>query len=96
MSLLYRLLAQGNTQGSMLQQCTNKTLTIGPFRNTCKANEVSLEVEPRVVAGLNCLQPYLGHKYVIAILNRALSTVSSFLVNQYLLRIENRASQHSP
>jgi hypothetical protein len=29
----------------MLQQRTNKTLNIGPFDNTCEADEVSLEVE---------------------------------------------------
>jgi hypothetical protein len=39
------MLAQGQTQGSMLQQRTNKTLTIGPFGNTCEADEVSPEVE---------------------------------------------------
>jgi hypothetical protein len=46
------MLAQGQTQGSMLQQCTNKTLTTGPFGNTCEADEVSPEVEAGVVAGL--------------------------------------------
>jgi hypothetical protein len=46
------LLAQGQTQGSTLQQRTNKTLTTGPFNNTCEADEVSPEVEARVVAGL--------------------------------------------
>jgi hypothetical protein len=51
------LLAQGQTQGSMLQQCTNKTLTTGPFGNTCEADEVSPEVEAGVVARLKCLQP---------------------------------------
>jgi hypothetical protein len=51
------LLAQGQTQGSMLQQRTNKTLTTGPFGNTCEADEVSPEVEAGVVAGLKCLQP---------------------------------------
>jgi hypothetical protein len=50
-------LAQGQTQGSMLQQCTNKTLTTGPFGNTCEADEVSPEVEAGGVAGLKCLQP---------------------------------------
>jgi hypothetical protein len=35
---------------SMLQQRTNKTLTTSPFRNTCKADEVSPEVEAGVVA----------------------------------------------
>jgi hypothetical protein len=39
------MLAQGQTQGSTLQQCTNKTLTTGPFGNTCEADEVSPEVE---------------------------------------------------
>jgi hypothetical protein len=51
------LLAQGQTQGSMLQQCTNKTLTTDPFGNTCEADEVSPEVEVGVVVGLRCLQP---------------------------------------
>jgi hypothetical protein len=51
------LLAQGQTQGSTLQQRTNKTLTTGPFGNTCEADEVSPEVEAGVVAGLKCLQP---------------------------------------
>ena len=51
------MLAQGQTQGSMLQQRTNKTLTIDPFGNTYEADEVSPEVEAGVVAGLMCLQP---------------------------------------
>jgi hypothetical protein len=51
------LLAQGQTQGSTLQQRTNKTLTTGPFGNTCEADEVSPEVEAGVVARLRCLQP---------------------------------------
>jgi hypothetical protein len=51
------MLAQGQTQGSTLQQRTNKTLTTGPFGNTCEADEVSPEVEAGVVAGLKCLQP---------------------------------------
>jgi hypothetical protein len=53
----YKVLAQGKTQGSMLQQHTNKTLAIGPFDNICEANEVSPEVEAGVVTGLKCLQP---------------------------------------
>jgi hypothetical protein len=52
-----RVLAQGQTQGSTLQQRTNKTLTTGPFGNTCEADEVSPEVEAGGVAGLKCLQP---------------------------------------
>jgi hypothetical protein len=36
---------------------TNKSLTIGPFGNTCEADEVSPEVEEGVVARLRCLQP---------------------------------------
>jgi hypothetical protein len=51
------VLAQGQTQGSTLQQRTNKTLTTGPFGNTCEADEVSPEVEAGGVAGLKCLQP---------------------------------------
>jgi hypothetical protein len=54
---LSRVLAQGQTQGSMLQQRTKKTLTTGPFDNTYEADEVSPEVEVGVVAGLNRLQP---------------------------------------
>jgi hypothetical protein len=46
----YTFLAQGKTQGSTLQQRTNKTLTIGPFGNTYKEDEVSPEVEAGVVA----------------------------------------------
>jgi hypothetical protein len=51
------MLAQGHTQGSTLQQRTNKTPTTGSFGNTCKADEVSPEVEAGVVAGLKSLQP---------------------------------------
>jgi hypothetical protein len=51
------LLAQGQTQGSTLQQCTNKTLTTNPFGNTCEEDEVSPEVEEGGVVGLRCLQP---------------------------------------
>ena len=59
------MLAQRQTQSSTLQQCTNKTLITGPFGNTCEADEVSPKVEEWVVVGLRCLQPYMGHKYVI-------------------------------
>ena len=51
------MLAQGQTQGSTLQQRTNKTLTTSPFGNTCEADEVSPKVKAGVVAGLKCLQP---------------------------------------
>jgi hypothetical protein len=51
------ILAQGQAHGSTLQQRTKKTLTTDPFSNTCEADEVSLEVEAGVVAGLKCLQP---------------------------------------
>ena len=50
-------LAHGQTQGSMLQQHTNKTLTTDPFGNTYKTDEASLDVEAGVVVGLRCLQP---------------------------------------
>ena len=53
----YMLLAQGQTQGSTLKQCTNKTLTTVPFSNTYKENEVSPEVEAGVFARLKCMQP---------------------------------------
>jgi hypothetical protein len=51
------MLAQGQTHGSTLQQHTNKTLTTSPFENTYEADEVSLELEAGVVAGLKCIQP---------------------------------------
>jgi hypothetical protein len=51
------MLAQGQTQGSTLQQRTNKTLTTDPFGNTCEADEVSPEVGEGGVAGFKCLQP---------------------------------------
>jgi hypothetical protein len=64
------LLAQGQTQGSMLQQCTNKNLTTGPFGNTCKADEVS----PKVEAGGHYMTQVsatnMGHGYVITTLGR--------------------------
>jgi hypothetical protein len=44
------MLEQGQTQGSTLQQRTKKTLTTGPFGNTCEADEVSPEVEEGGVA----------------------------------------------
>jgi hypothetical protein len=47
---------QEQTQVSMLQQRTNKTLTTGPFSHTYEADEVSPEVEVGVVVGLKCLQ----------------------------------------
>jgi hypothetical protein len=47
------VLAQGQTQGSMLKHRTNKTLTTGPFGNTCEADEVSPELDAGVVAGLH-------------------------------------------
>jgi hypothetical protein len=43
--------------GFNAQEHTNKTLTTGPFGNTCEVDEVSPEVEAGVVAGLKCLQP---------------------------------------
>ena len=46
--------ATGVDPGFSAQECTNKTLTTGPFGNTCKANEVSPEVEAGVVARLRC------------------------------------------
>jgi hypothetical protein len=39
------ILAQGKTQGSMLQQRTKKTLTTIHFGNTCEADEASPEVD---------------------------------------------------
>jgi hypothetical protein len=57
------------------QENINKTLTTDPFGNTCEADEVSLEVEARVVAGLRCLQPYLGHRFVIIFLIAHLASV---------------------
>jgi hypothetical protein len=47
----------GEDPGFNAQECTKKSLTTGPFGNTCEADEVSPEVEVGVVAGLRCLQP---------------------------------------
>jgi hypothetical protein len=43
--------------GFNAQECTNKTLTTIPFKNTCKADEVSPKVEAGVVVGLQCVKP---------------------------------------
>jgi hypothetical protein len=51
------MLSQGQTQGSTLQQRTNKTLTTEPLSDTYEANEVSPEVEAGVIVRLRCLQP---------------------------------------
>ena len=51
------VLAQGQTQGSVLQHRTNKILTISPFGNTCKVDEVSPEVEAGMVAEFRCMKP---------------------------------------
>jgi hypothetical protein len=51
----------------------------GPFGNTCEADEVSLEVEAGVVAGLKCLQPKLGHRSVIISLTKHLASI----IHQY-------------
>jgi hypothetical protein len=47
----------GEDLGFNAQECTKQTLTTGPFDNTCKADEVSPEVEAGVVARLGCPQP---------------------------------------
>jgi hypothetical protein len=48
------VLEQGQTHGSTLQQCTNKTLTTDPFGNTCEVGGVSPEVEAGGVTRLRC------------------------------------------
>jgi hypothetical protein len=55
----------GADPGFNAQESTNKTLTTGPFRNTCEVDEVSPQVEVGVVAELKCLQPWLGHRSMI-------------------------------
>ena len=47
----------GEDPGFNAQERTNKSLTTGPFGNTCEVDEVSHEVEARVVARLRFLQP---------------------------------------
>jgi hypothetical protein len=54
---IFRRVGTGADPGFNAIQRTNKTLTTGPFGNTCEADEVSPEVEAGVVAGLKCLQP---------------------------------------
>jgi hypothetical protein len=39
------------------QERTNKALTTDHFGNTCEVDEISLDVEVEVVAGVRCLQP---------------------------------------
>jgi hypothetical protein len=51
------IVGTGADPGFNSQERTNKSLTTGPFGNTCEADEVSPEVEVGVVAGLRCLQP---------------------------------------
>jgi hypothetical protein len=67
------MLEQGQTQGSTLQQRTKKTLTIGPFGNTCEADEVSPEVEVRGGCRTQVSTTKLGHRSVITTPNIALS-----------------------
>jgi hypothetical protein len=54
---LMSLVGTGAGPGFNAQECTNKSLTTGPFDNTCEADEVSPKVEAGVVARLRCLQP---------------------------------------
>jgi hypothetical protein len=51
------LVGTGEDLGFNAQESTNKTLTTGPFSNTCEAEEVTPKVEAGVVARLRCLQP---------------------------------------
>ena len=88
------MLAQGQTQGSMLQECTNKTLTTDPFNNTCEVDEVSPEVEAGVVARLRCLQPQLGHRSVIITLSNHLAQIIHQYPTLMILHRQNRASQY--
>jgi hypothetical protein len=55
--IIFFFVGTGADPGFNAQERTNKTLTTGPFGNTCEADEVSPEVEAGVVAGLKCLQP---------------------------------------
>jgi hypothetical protein len=66
------VLAQGQTQGSTLQQCTNKTLTIDPFDNTCEADAVSHKVEVGGGYRTQVFVTKMGHRYVIITLHRVL------------------------
>jgi hypothetical protein len=70
------LLAQGQTQGSTLQERTNKTLTIDPFGNTYEGDEVSPKVEARMFARLKCLKPNMGHRFVIMSLTGYLASIN--------------------
>jgi hypothetical protein len=47
----------GADPGFNSQENTIKALNIGPFGNTCEADEVSPKIEAGVVARLKCLQP---------------------------------------
>jgi hypothetical protein len=56
------VLAQGKTQGSTLQQHTNKTLNTDPFDNTYEADEVSPE---EVMRGLQDKDVYNQGEYQV-------------------------------
>jgi hypothetical protein len=77
------MLAQGQTQGSTLQERTNKTLTTGPFGNTCEADEVSPEVEAGVVAETQVSATLAGTQICDYITYRALSIDHSSIFNPY-------------
>jgi hypothetical protein len=55
--LLFLVVGIGANPVFNSQEHNNKSITTVPFGNTCEADEVSLEVEARVVARLRCLQP---------------------------------------
>ena len=51
------IVGTGADPGFNAQERTNKTLTTDSFEKTFKEDEVSPEVEARVVAGLRYMQP---------------------------------------
>jgi hypothetical protein len=72
--LRYHNVGTGVDLGFKAQERTKKTVATDPFGNTCKANAVSPEVELGVVARLRCLQPLLGHRYVIIFITTHLTS----------------------
>jgi hypothetical protein len=72
-TVLAGVVGTGEDPGFNSQEHTNKALTTNPFDNTCKADEVLPEVEAGVFTRLRCLQPQLGHRYVIISFTRHLA-----------------------
>ena len=73
----------GEDPGFNAQECTKKTLTNGPFGNTCEEDEVSPEVEAGRVAWLRCLQPSWDTDMWLQHLIEHFSQYNAFIYDSY-------------